>query len=91
MMVRRRWTKDENKLVMRCFYQSDPNRRGYQKQMIAMRSEIGTFEITEPRLVDQARVIITNEWPTELESEEIWRKILTHRDGEENQESMTSL
>ena len=29
MMVRRRWTKEENKLVMRCFYQSDPTRRGY--------------------------------------------------------------
>ena len=26
MMVRR-WTKKENKLVMRCFYQSDPTRR----------------------------------------------------------------
>ena len=25
----RRWTKELNKLVMRCFYQSDPNRRGY--------------------------------------------------------------
>ena len=23
MMVRRRWTKEENKLVMRCFYRSD--------------------------------------------------------------------
>ena len=29
MMVRRRWTKEENKLVMRCFYQRDPTRRGY--------------------------------------------------------------
>ena len=32
------------------------------------------------------RVIRTNEWLTEVELEEIWRKILTPRDGEENQE-----
>ena len=29
MMVRRRWTKEENKRVIRCFYQSDPTSRGY--------------------------------------------------------------
>ena len=27
MMVRSRWTKEENRLVMRCFYQSDPTTR----------------------------------------------------------------
>ena len=36
MMVRRRWAKEENKLVMRCFYESDPTRTGYQKLMIAI-------------------------------------------------------
>ena len=29
MMVRRWWAKEENKLVMRYFYQSDPTRSGY--------------------------------------------------------------
>ena len=29
MMVRMRWTKEVNKLLMRCFYQSDPTRNGY--------------------------------------------------------------
>ena len=86
MMVRR-WTKEENELVMRCFYQNDPTRREYQKRMIAIWREIGTFEITEQRLVDQARVIRTNEWLTEVELEEIRRKMLTPRDGEENQET----
>ena len=54
--------------------------------MIPIWREIGTFEITEQRLVDQARVIRTNEWLTEGELEEIRRNILTQRDGEENQE-----
>ena len=86
MMVRRRWTKEVNKLMMRCFYQSDPTRRGYQKRMIAVWREIGTFEITEQRLVYQARVIRINEWLTEVELEEIRRKSFKPTDGEENQE-----
>ena len=58
----RRWIdKEVNKLVMRCFCQSDPTRRGYRKRMIAAWRQIGTFEITEQRLADQARVIRTNE------------------------------
>ena len=36
MMMRRRWTNDVNKLVMRCFYQSDSTRRGYRKRMVAI-------------------------------------------------------
>ena len=61
-IIVRRWTKEENKLVIRCFYQSDPTRRGYQKRIIANWKEIGTFAITEQRLVDQARVIRTDKW-----------------------------
>ena len=71
---------------MRCFYQSDPTRRGYWKRMIAIWRERGTSEITEQRLVDQVRVVRTNEWLIEVELEESRRKILTPRDGEENQE-----
>ena len=54
--------------------------------MIAIWREIVTFEITEQRFVDQARVVRTNEWLTEVKLEELRRKILTPRDGEENQE-----
>ena len=76
-MMARRWTKEEKKLVMRCFYQSDSTRKGYQKvgyrkRMVAIWREIG--EITEQRLVDQARIIRTNEWLTEVELEEIRKR-----------------
>ena len=84
MMVRRRLTKEVRKLVMRCFYQRDPTRRGYRKRMIAIWRDKETFEITEQRLVDQAKVIRTNKWLTEVELEEIRRKFLTPRDNEEN-------
>ena len=43
--------------MTRCFYQSDPTRRGYQKRMISIWREIGTFEITEQRPLGQARVV----------------------------------
>ena len=64
MMVRRRRTKEVNKLVMRCFYQSDPTRRGYRKRMIAIWKVFANFERTDQRVVDQVRVIRTNEWLT---------------------------
>ena len=54
--------------------------------MIAIQIEIETFEITEQSIVHQARGIRTNEWPTEVELEEIRRKILRPRDDEESQE-----
>ena len=61
MMVGRRWTKKVNKLEMRCFYQSDSTRRRYQKRMINIWREMGAFEITEQRLIDQVKVVRTNE------------------------------
>ena len=54
--------------------------------MIATWREIGTFEITEQRLVDQVRVNWTNEWLTERKLEEIRRNFSIPIDGEENQE-----
>ena len=50
-MMRKRWTKEVNKLVMRWFCQSDPTRRGYQKRRMAICRGIGTFEIIEQRLL----------------------------------------
>ena len=47
MIMRKRWTKEEKKLVMRCFYQSDPSRKEYRKRMIDIWREIGTFEMKE--------------------------------------------
>ena len=79
MMVRRRWTKEVSKLVMTCFYKSDPTRTGYRKRIIAICKDIGIFEITKQRLVDQVRVIRTNEWLTEMELQEIGKTIRIQR------------
>ena len=70
-----RWTYEINKLVMECYIRSNPNRMGYRKRMAAIWRENGVFEVTEQRLSDQARAIRTNEWLTDVEIEELKRKV----------------
>ena len=77
--ARLRWTKEVNKLVMKCYIQSDPSKRGYRKRMLAIWAEIGVFETSEQRLADQARAIKVNGWLSEVEIEEIKSKILEER------------
>ena len=59
--ARGRWNTEVNKLVMRCFFRSEPTKRGYRKRMVGIWKEIGLFEITEQRLADEARMIRVNE------------------------------
>ena len=73
---RLRWTKEVNKIVMRCFYKSDPTTRGYRRRMMAIWREIGVFESTEQRLADQTRAIRGNGWLSHVELEEIQREIM---------------
>ena len=64
-----------NKLIMRCFIESNPSTRGYRKRLLAIWKEIGVFEVTEQRLADQVRAIKVNGWLSEVEIEEIHRNI----------------
>ena len=73
--TRIRWTKEVNKIVVRYFYQSDPTKRGYRKQMMKIWREIGVFDVTKQRLADQTGVIRTNGWLSKAELDEIQRKI----------------
>ena len=51
------WTKEMNKVVMKCYLKSDPSKRGYRKRMLAIWNEIGVFETTEQQLAGQALCI----------------------------------
>ena len=51
---------------MECYLLSEPKIRGYRKCM---------FWVSEQRLVDQANTIRRNSWMTELEIEELERKV----------------
>ena len=75
LLVRRKWTSQENKIVMECYLLSKPKMRGYRKHMLSLWQQKGMFWVSEQRLVDQANTIRRNSWMTELEVEELERKV----------------
>ena len=72
---RRKWTSQENKVVMECYLMSEPKIRGYRKHMLSLWVQKGMSWVSEQRLVDQANTIRRNSWMTELEIEELERKV----------------
>ena len=59
---------------MEC-YLSEPKIRGYRKRMLSLWQQKGMFWVSEQRLVDQVNTIRRNSWMTELEIEELERKV----------------
>ena len=55
--VRRKWSQEDNRRLMECYYQSTPSRNGYRKRMLQIWVEKRMFQVTEQRLVDQANQI----------------------------------
>ena len=72
---RRKWTSQENKIVLECYILSEPKIRGYRKRMLSLWQQKGMFWVSEQRLVDQANTIRRNSWMTELEIEELESKV----------------
>ena len=54
---------------------SEPKIRGYRKPMLSLWLQNGMFWLSEQRLVDQTNTIRRNSWMTELEMEELERKV----------------
>ena len=54
---------------------SEPKIRGYRKRMLSLWLQKSMFWVSEQRLVDQANTIRRNSWMTELEIEELERKV----------------
>ena len=54
---------------------SEPKISGYRKHILCLWLQKGMFWISEQRLVDQANTIHRNRWMTELEIEELERKV----------------
>ena len=67
--------KAVNKIVIECCIRSEPTKRRYRQRMKKIWDEIGVFPVTEQRLADQARQLRTNQWLTDIEIEEIRRKL----------------
>ena len=60
---------------MKCYLLSEPKIKEYRKCMLSLWLEKGMFWVSEQRLVDQANTIHRNSWMTELEIEELQRKV----------------
>ena len=73
--MRRKWTQQENRIVMECFYLSDPKTRGYRKRMHMLWKDRKMVNVTEQRLIDQKNQIIKKQWLSSLELEEIQRNV----------------
>ena len=61
--------------IMGCYFRCNPSRLGYRKRMLGLWNSKGLFFIIEQRLVDQADNIRKKGQLTEVELEEIKRKI----------------
>ena len=75
-LKRRTWTREENKLVLECYFRSNPSQRGYRKRMFEIWQECSTFQTTSQRLADQVRTITKKGWFSDLELLEIQQKTL---------------
>ena len=72
---RRKWTSPEIKIIMDCYLLNEPKIRGYKKHMQSFWLQKGMFWVSQRRLVDQANTVRRNSWMTELEIEELERKV----------------
>ena len=60
---------------MECYLLSEPKVRGYREHILSLWLQKGMFWVSEQRLVDQSNTIRRNSWMTELEIEELQRKV----------------
>ena len=71
VISKRKWTSQENKIVKECYLLNEPKIRGYRKFIAAK----GFVLFSEQRLLHQVNTIRRNSWMTELQIEELERKI----------------
>ena len=60
---------------MECYLLSESKITGYRKCMLSLWLQKGMFWVSEQRLVAQVNTICRNSWMTELEIEELERKV----------------
>ena len=76
---RRKWTREDYKLALYCYFRSNPAKRGYRKRMIEIWTEFGRFKATKQRLDEQVRTITKNGLFFDLEIREIHQQIYKPR------------
>ena len=56
----RKWPREDNKVALYFYFQCNPAKRGYRKEMIEIWTGFGRFKATNQRLTDQVRTITNN-------------------------------
>lgn len=91
--TRRKYSREDNRAVMECYFKSRPEVRGYRRRMYEIWRERGGFDISEQRLADQARCIKRDKWFTQEEIDEIkesaTRESRSREEEESNEEGRT--
>ena len=72
---RKKWTSQENKIVMECYLLSETKIRGDRKHMLSLWLQKGMFWVSEQTLIYLANTIRSNSWMTGLEIEELEWKV----------------
>ena len=72
---RKKWTSQENKVVMECYLLSETKIRGDRKHMLSLWLQKGMFWVSEQTLIYLANTIRSNSWMTGLEIEELEWKV----------------
>ena len=86
--TRRKWSQEANRIVIKCYFESVPSRKGYRKRMLAAWQPREMFFVTEQWLVDQANQIRKKKWLSDLEMEEIQRGVEEGEDLEADESTM---
>ena len=68
---RHTWSKDDNKQLMKLYFQSNPSRSGYRRRLHSLWMDAQLFPRTEQQLADQARSIRVNNLLSDIELLEI--------------------
>ena len=88
---RKRWTKDKNKEIWRCYIMSDPALRVYRKRMHNIWHERNNAPQTKQRLAHQICGIIKNNWLSVIEREAIERQLANNEMREDQEEQIERL
>ena len=75
---RKKWTKDDNTILMKLYYQSRPLQRGFRKRLHTLWQQQGQPEATEQKLAGQANSVINNHLLTEEELDELRGPVSQH-------------
>ena len=70
----RKWCREDNKLVLHCYFRTNPTQKGFRKRIIEIWEEYTRFHTTIQRLADQVWTIIKKGWFSDLEIREIRQK-----------------